>query len=555
MKKKTGAAVLALLILLSVSLWGCGKSAAGRPKNADTGSRVPTSSSGNMRGNMYGSGLPIVKDRVTLKMVVRKSAFSGDFEDMSLLKELEQKTNVHIEWNAIPESQYEEKKYLLLASNYLPDAFFGQLALTTEDLVIYGVGGTFIPLQGLIRQYAPNIERLMNTNAMFKKLARAPDGNIYSIPHVRQTGYNDAPDQLFMYKPWLDKLGFAVPATVDEFYDVLKAFKNDDPNGNQKSDEIPFTFRYKTSYQGMYSLFGAFGLPDNVFNEELSHMAVINGRVVYTAIRPEYRQAIQYFSRFFQEGFIDREAFTQAEKQYAAKGLTSAVTVGSFISWNDFDVAGADRKKDYEIVPPLAGPDGRRVWNKYQYDNNGILSTGFTITKADKYPEITVRWVNEFYDPEFSIQVQYGPLGKNIKRTADGKYEFVPTPEGMTYNEFNFKDSPVDAPSAVFKEMFDSGKVPLSAEDKAKYKNVEKYYRPYMTAATYPGGAMFTAAELKTLKTITTNIYDYVNDMQAQWLMKGGIEREWDGYLAKLKEMRLDEMVSIYQTAYDRFNK
>ena len=50
---------------------------------------------------------------------------------------------------------------------------------------------------------------------------------------------------------WLDKLGLAVPTTVDELHDVLLAFKNNDPNGNGKADEIPLFDRSATSENEM----------------------------------------------------------------------------------------------------------------------------------------------------------------------------------------------------------------------------------------------------------------------------------------------------------------
>jgi len=551
--------VIVAALLMSLGFTGCGKTDDSKTQtigsqSTEAGKAVQTEA-GEMVGNMYKTGLPIVKEKITLKMVARKRAFAGNYEEMNLITDLEERTNIHIDWNAIPQSQYEEKKNLLLASNDLPDAFFGQTALTNADLVTYGPIGVFIDMTGLIKDYAPILTKLMASDEMFNKVAYSPDGKIYGLPRARQIGYNDAPDQMFMYKPWLDKLGLAVPTTLDEFHAVLKAFKTSDPNGNGKADEIPFTFRYKTHYQGMYSLFGAFGLPDNVLTEDLSHMIIKDGKVVYVPVQQEYEKAIQYFNAYFKDGLVDPESFTQDVKQYTAKGATADVTVGAFISWNDFDVAGADRKNDYVIVPPMAGPDGERIWNKYMHDNNGIVGTGFSITKQNKYPEATMRWVDEFYDPDFSIQVQFGPLGININKKGDGSYEFIPTPEGMTYDEFNFKNSPVDAPSAVFKEVFDSKKLPMSEEAEVKYAYVEKYYRPYMTVQTFPGAAMFTPEETKTIKTMSTDIYNYVNDMQAKWLLNGGIEKEWDGYLGKLKQMKLDDMLSIYQTAYDRFNK
>ena len=40
----------------------------------------------------------------------------------------------------------------------------------------------------------------------------------------------------FIRKDWLDKLGLEQPKTIDDFYNVLKAFKEQDPDGNGAND-------------------------------------------------------------------------------------------------------------------------------------------------------------------------------------------------------------------------------------------------------------------------------------------------------------------------------
>ena len=542
---------LLLFITASFILSGCTK----KPSVSSQASSLASSASSNMEGNMYKTGLPIVKDKITLKMVTQKRVFHGNFDEMKLLNDLEKSTNVDIIWDTIAQAQYNEKKNLILASNELPDAFFGQLSLTTNDLVTYGASGVLVDMTTLLDKYAPTIKSLMASNPMFKNVAYAPDGKIYGLPRAKQIGINDAPDQMFIYKPWLDKLKLKIPTTLDEFRTVLTAFKTQDPNGNKKADEIPFSFRYKTHHQGMYSLFGSFGLADNVVSEDLAHMTIVNKKVVYVPVQAEYKQAVKYFSTLFAEGLIDKEAFTQDSKQYTAKGNTADVTLGVFMSWNDYDVAGAERAKDYVVVPPMAGPDGKKAWNSYQHDNNGIVGNGFSITKVNKFPQVTMRWVDQFYNTDFSVEVQNAPIGINIAKDASGKYSYLPTPAGMTADEFVFHDSPIDAPGAVFAEMYVSGKLPMAAATLKKYNYVENNYRKYMTNLTFPGGVMFSQEELKALQSMKTDIYNYVNDKQAEWLIKGGIDTQWEEYLGKLKTMKLDEMIAIYQKAYDRFAK
>jgi putative aldouronate transport system substrate-binding protein len=547
--------ILILVIAMMFSILSAACSSSISTKDSSDANSASTSSTSKdadndgreMIGNMYKTGLPIVKEKATYRMVAKPRAFNGDFEEMILLNRIEEMINVHIEWDCIPATQYDEKKNLMLASDDLPDAFFGPFTLSTEDIVTYGPEGVFIPIEDLLKEYAPRVMKIMEEHPMMRKVCTAPDGHIYSVPRAKQLGYNDAPDQMFMYKPWLDKLGLQVPDTLDEFYKVLTAFKTQDPNGNGQADEIPFTFRYNVQHQGHYSLFGSFGRADNT-----EHLVIENDKVVFTANQPEYKEAISYFHTYFKEGLFDKEAFTQDIKQYSAKGTTPDVIVGSFISWNDFDLAGAERANDYIIVPPMAGPSGKRTWNNT--NSNGEQGIGFTITKVCKNPEIAIRWVDEFYDRKMSIEVQYGPIGYTLKENSNGTLDFLPTPEGMTFDEFNYKHSPVDAPSAVFVEVFEKTLAPSESQRK-KIEYVNKYYRQYMTTINYPQGVMFTPEETKTIKTLKTDIMNYVNDCQAKWLMDGGIEQEWDTYVNKLKELKLDELLSVYQAAYDRFNK
>jgi putative aldouronate transport system substrate-binding protein len=65
----------------------------------------------------------------------------------------------------------------------------------------------------------------------------------------------------------------------------------------------------------------------------------------------------------------------------------------------------------------------------------------------------------------------------------------------------------------------------------------------------------YTAEETNFIQTTGTDLQNYVKDTQAKWLLEGGIENEWDAYLAKLRSLKLDEYLKVMQTAYDRFMK
>ena len=64
----------------------------------------------------------------------------------------------------------------------------------------------------------------------------SPDGNIYGLPHAEFDINNYVLMWNIIRQDWLDKLGLEMPATIDEYHDVLVAFRDQDPNGNGKKD-------------------------------------------------------------------------------------------------------------------------------------------------------------------------------------------------------------------------------------------------------------------------------------------------------------------------------
>ena len=70
----------------------------------------------------------------------------------------------------------------------------------------------------------------------------------------------------------------------------------------------------------------------------------------------------------------------------------------------------------------------------------------------------------------------------------------------------------------------------------------------------YPN-VVYSQEELSKLASIYVSIDSYVKQQASKWVVDGGIEEEWDSYLANLKNMGLDEFIKIQQDAYDRYQK
>ncbi|GAF11382.1 LOW QUALITY PROTEIN: ABC transporter, substrate-binding protein [Bacillus sp. JCM 19045] len=530
MKKRIGTVLVAV-----VALAGCSDSGAGGDENSNA-----------ERVDFNAEGLPLVNDDVdvSLTFVSPKSSLAPDFDEMVIFERLEEETNVSINWNNIPGDGYVERRNLMLAGNDLPDAFYNA-GLSDYDLVRYGRDGAIIPLEGLIEEHAPNLQRILEERPELLAVLTAPDGHIYSLPRVEEMGLVPFANFTVINQTWLDEVGLDHPDTLDELKEALIAFQAADVNGSGTPDEV-LSLTPNDGFQGYFGdLFAAFGLPDNP-----NKLVVKESEVIFTAVEDEYKEAIAYFHDWFAEGLIDAEAFTHDTGQFLAKGKQDPNPLGAFIFWEIESVVGQDRADDYALLGPLEGPNGHRMYGRSNHQEHH--RSAFVITSANENPELTMRWVDQLYDPKLSAQINWGPIGDIYEEDETGCLVNVELPEGTTMGEFRERVAPM-GPSVVLEEHFGTV-VDMEPRAKQRLEDIETYYADYIWEENYPNVFM-TEEELDRLNYIETDIMDLVNRNYARWLMNGGIEDEWDGYVDQLYEMGLDEVMEIRQGAYDRFHQ
>jgi putative aldouronate transport system substrate-binding protein len=548
MRKKIISGILATIVLTTGLVSGCG--------NDDK-----TNDSKKVQINA--SGLPIVKDKLTVKMVAPVPPLTPAYNDMTIFKTLEKDTNIHVDWNNIPDSDYDTKKSLLLSSGDLPDAFYNG-KFSDQDIDRYSKDGSIIPLNDLIDKYMPNVKKLFEEEPDLKKFITSPDGKIYSLPNGEELGSGKEwiaamPHFMFINKKWLDKLGLKAPTTLDELHDVLVAFKDKDPNGDGKKNEIPLSFLNMWWCADIGTLFGGFGVPDiNVHqatdqvNNVLDHMNVKDGKVYYAASQPEYKDAISYFSKWVKEGLIDKEAFTYTdEKAFLSKGKNPDNNLGAFMWWEETEVVGADREKDYVQVGPLKGPDGKLVvgnWNGTPWGRGAVVLT--KKAAEDGSAEAIARWYDELYAPKMAAQIHWGPIGEAFKEESGKLVQSIP--KGEDPGEYRRKVAPNGVGVVTAKDF----QTIVDPEPRAKVRmdRIKQFYSP-VSVDEKIGSLFYTSEENAKIAEIKPDLQNYVAKKRAQWLMNGNVDAEWDQYLSDLKKLRLDEYLQIIQAAYDRMNK
>ncbi|MBW7476338.1 extracellular solute-binding protein [Paenibacillus oenotherae] len=512
----------------------------------------PTSNSGkNTKGGSDFASFPL-KEAVTLKAVAPRPPLApSDFNDQPLIQQLEKNTNVHVDWNTIVETDFLDKRNLLLASGNLPDFFLGSRFSDTE-LVRYGGDGTIIPLNDLIDKHMPNLKGILDARPDIKASITSPDGNIYALPSGEEIGSGQEeiganPDFLYINQDWLDKLHLKMPTTMDEYTAVLEAFKTGDPNGNGKADEIPLTYidNFWTGDIGV--LFGAFGVPDKTYRPNnptyIDHLNVVDGKVVFSAQQEGFKEAVSYISRWFEKSLVDLEAFTHDYTTYFARGKTEDETIGSMIWWDKNDVAGPERGKHWVIVPPFK--DMVVKWN----NGGGTGRDGSAITKANEHPEVTAAWLDSFYEPAMAAQARFGPIGVWFDQDASGK--LVGKTDLANPGELRQKTAVSGGIGLLLDGHLDKVAY-IEPRAQERVNDSIQYFVPQMEKERFPN-VFFNEEELAVIDRLKPDISAYVNKMRAKWLMSGGVEQEWDEFQNTLKKMGIDELLAAHQSGYDRY--
>lgn len=486
-------------------------------------------------------------------------SMSPDNSEKTLIKQMNETKGITIDWNCVSGDALNERKSLLFGTGVdMPDALMGA-AISDYDLNTYGSQGLLIPLNDYINEETmPNLMKLVEKRPNLLATATMPDGNIYGLPSIAEMGfeYEDGntyyigsiPQFTAINKEWLNKLGLEMPKTIDDLHDVLVAFKENDVNGNgDPNDEIPMSFMYGNWCAGMTSLFSAFGFTD--YND--SHRAIKDGKVLFNATREEYKNAISYFSEWFKEGLIDLEVFSQDTSQYIAKGKSETPTLGVYTWWEIPEVVGYDRAEMYTYLPFLTDADGNSGVN---LNEMGTTShSQFSITKECKDPATLLNWVDQLYDPVLSMQAIYGPIGEFFAKEPDEKGVYVTRElaEGETEGEIRGK-SELFAPTAQLTEDF--GTI-YYMEDRAQQRldELKNFWFKGVSNFEYYPSVTFTLEETDLINDKIGDINQFVSEKTATWLKNGGIEEEWDAYVAQLDKMGLQDVIKCWQDAYDRY--
>lgn len=533
--------------------------------------------------NMTAPGvLPIVVDPVQLEMAITTSTHVLDYDDNWTTKRTEEETGIDIVWNLLPSAETATVVDLMLASgDELPDVFVYQFGTKTAG---YAAEGYFQEITDYYDKDNGYAHFFWNANGMterdydiyFKRI-KETDGKIY--------GYGSFVDALgdipritqYVNMEWLNALGLEVPTTKEEFYDVLVAFRDKDPNGNGQPDEIPMI---GATYNGddLEFLINMF-----IYWNPEQYLNVENDVVYAPFTTKEWQEAMIFTNKLYSEKLLSELTFSITTDEmisllqsYDNKHQIIGFMTGMFTT--SAPDPTATTALAYEILDPLEG--------QYTPERSPWVNKTAFITADCETPEIAFRLFDYFGIEKNSLAVRYGEPNVHWMYRADDPAAFdemfvlAQRSEAAGYEAVH-GTLPVTSPwvsenntiwnchmgtllplrtysgnGTTSKERVDSWEEGVALGDPTTYKNYLSARNTVWTGklpAQVFDSPIYSLEETDKYNDIMTQCKSYVTEAIASFTT-GQMDpvADWDAYLANLESAGLSQWLELAQTYWNR---
>ncbi len=504
-----------------------------------------------------------LKEKATLTGTISYPANTeSDPNKRTIFERLQEQTNVEIDWTAIQADQWSDKISLEMANTKNMTDFIFSAGFSDNDLLKYAKQGVIIPLEEYIDAYMPNLQAVFDKYPEYRTMCTDTDGHIWALPWIEQLGNEKTAIQTignmsFINKKWLDFLNLEIPTTVDEFEQVLIAFRD---HASEIQAEfgidgsiIPMSCIVNDGDQDPSIIINGFG-EGYGDADKTRHIAVTNDKkVICAATQDGYKEGIEWLHKLYEEGLIDTESFTQEWSTYVAKGKSGRY--GVCFSW---DVANIDNLEDWVPLPALTA-DTRNITPQ-----NGSFTSGFdrgrcVVTAVAENPALVCAWLDQMYDPFQSPQNNWGTYGEDddfdifeLSTNAEGGEMLKHAPLGDASPVEVREAESVGGPLAVLNDYYD---VYVTCPDDAQYRLdwIKEYYTPDMNLDYVYPNVFMNQEDTKKLSDLQTDIEKLINANKSDWIMNGFTDDDWNQYLSELDGYGLEEYLQIFQKYLDDY--
>ena len=458
-------------------------------------------------------------------------------DELPIINEYERICNVDITYVTATESDMAQKFSIMIASGDIPDL----VCYETKDLL--SNSEAFAPLDDLIDEYIPNFKALMEKYNLRNYLTNAK-GEIVYFPQLTKT----VSSQVWLIREdWLENLNLEKPVTLDDWKEVLVAFRDMDANNNgDPDDEIPFTVRGGWRNLRFYEAW-----------DITNSLMVKDGEIIYCPITDEFREYLEYTADLYAEKLIDQEYVTNDLNKWLAR-MTSDV---SGATWDyrarleSLPLATKEANPNALITSPV--PPGIDGANRTFAQNEIVRTVGaMALSAKSQYKEEIAKLFNFVYSEEGLILFNEGIEGLHYTVNENG--ERIPTeyvtnnPDGLSKDQVIwYKDAGNDRPGYL---MPDYSTYSDAYNELIDIYNLDTGY----IGPVYPESQFkYEGDELSEKNAILTDINTYLDEQVNKFIMgQKDITDDavWADFVSTIQGMKLDRLLEIESGAYARLS-
>ena len=477
-------------------------------------------------------------------------------EAMVYTQKQREATNVTIEyeWYAADSADdSEQKKNTAIATGDIPDFMIvdsAQLALLAKTDLIRK------DMDVLFDTYACDLLKEWTTaegTAAFDSATY--NGKVVAIPLVAAS--IEGADFLWLRQDWLEKLDKEIPTTMEELYDLMVAFKNEDPDGNGVDDTVGMVMHKNFLTTGMgdaAGLFHGFGAAPFAWVEDG------NGGLQYGATAEASKEALAFLAKMYAEGLIQEDFSTMDDMKASeqATGCKAGIQYGQ--SWNSvwpLAMTGMNDPNAMWIAAPIVGANGKAPAPQIALRLQGYL----VINSECEHPEAIVKLLN------FWVESQ-----GNSTREVYESYMYQGS-DGLMYTPQHWTMLKCYAPTQIIEDWYDvceaiekNDESVLSPSAATYYPDVKGFLDgdpmkagPYAmigpensaiaALAYYYENDMFvfdqfTGSPTKTMGSKKSIVNDKIYEYYTKVIMGTASLNEWDSFIKEINNLGLAEITA-----------
>lgn len=286
-------------------------------------------------------------------------------------------------------NQYEEAVEIAIKDNNLPDIMVVKGQETVQKLAEAGMLEDLTDVYEecttwrIKDMYASYTDALLNSAKY--------GGRLYGLP---DTVIDHGPTLLWMRKDWLDKLGLAEPATMEEAMNYILEFVNQDAAGNGETIGLACTPELVAGSSETYSADGIFSM---FHAGPRKWVQDAEGEIVYGSVTQECKAALEYLNTLYTKGVLDKKFLLRTSEniEELIKNGKCGAFFGKWWAPNNPLMESYDYDKNAEWTPYFFTKEDENVLQEYETFEDRLY---VVIRKGYEHPEIVAKYISVIFD-------------------------------------------------------------------------------------------------------------------------------------------------------------